>query len=204
MAARAAVTKEDRQAVTAVDALLRQFAADAKHHCSTHTARLDNVLLRMADRGDRFLSSELRLRNLSQLLQRGTMADRFVKELLSDSATQLNDAAQEVVDWLAEKSERQGQEVSEYLLLRAQRHSGDMVSKLSSQRYKEDRAKLLQKLAPPVRSAAAVYSDRQLARDIANSMYSTMAQVQCVLMRPPTDFFFHFYYFPGTINCSVL
>src|SRR5436305_11184977 len=76
---------------------------------------IETIILDMRGRGDRFFDDTIRLGRILDLVQGERIREDFEREVIGDSATRIDSAVQELIDWLVEHEHRLWQDVMEYM-----------------------------------------------------------------------------------------
>jgi Tfp pilus assembly protein PilE len=146
---------------------------------SHRLGEIENVVLEMRERGDRFFDNTIRLGRLFDLLQTQRIRSEFEQEVIGDSSARIDAAVQTLIDWMVEHEHRLWQDAMEYLDRRSKmsaRREGEMVGSVGRQ-FDYNRRTLLQSVA---RTANTVYQtyDRQaesvkLSQDLRTAVAQT-------------------------------
>jgi small GTP-binding protein len=173
---RANLLAEDARTVSTIDEQLALYRDDMEKNFAHRLSEIENIVLDMRTRGDAFFDETIRLGRIFDLIKSQRVREEFEQNVTSDSATHIDQAVQELIDWLVEHEHRLWQDVMEYLERRRQmsvRRDDAMIGSVARQ-FDYNRRTLLQSVA---RTAAGVVStyDRQaesmeLSQDLRNAV----------------------------------
>src|SRR2546423_428821 len=146
---RASLLAEDARTVGAIEDQLRLYREDMEQNFAHRLSEIENIVLTMRGRGDRFFDDTIRLGRIFDLIQANRLRDEFEQEVIGDSATRIDDAVQQLIDWLVEHEHRLWQDIMEYLDRRRQvsaRRDSEMGGSVGRQ-FDFNRRTLLQSVA---------------------------------------------------------
>ncbi|MBV9616780.1 MAG: hypothetical protein JO031_15105, partial [Ktedonobacteraceae bacterium] len=173
---RANLLAEDARTVSTIDEQLGLYRDDMEKNFVHRLSEIENIVLDMRTRGDHFFDETIRLGRIFDLIQSQRVREEFERNVTSDSEARIDQAVQDLIDWLVEHEHRLWQDVMEYLERRRQmsvRRDDAMIGSVARQ-FDYNRRTLLQSVA---RTAAGVVStyDRQaesmeLSQDLRNAV----------------------------------
>ncbi len=176
MEQRAGLLAEDARTVSTIDEQLGLYRTDMEKNFVHRLSEIENIVLDMRTRGDHFFDETIRLGRIIDLIQGQRVREEFEQKVTGDSAARMDQAVQELIDWLVEHEHRLWQDVMEYLERRRQmsvRRDDAMIGSVARQ-FDYNRRTLLQSVA---RTAAGIVStyDRQaesmeLSQDLRNAV----------------------------------
>ena len=176
---RARLLAEDARTVTTIEEQLRLYGEDMQQNFYHRLNEIENVIINMRMRGDRFFQDTIRLTRLFDLLRGEQLRSTFESEVLGDSAAHIEQAVQEIIDWLAEQEHRLWQNVMDYLDRRRQvsvRREEQMVGSVGRQ-FDYNRRVLLQSVAQTVNGVITTYNPQAETRQFSLDMRNTVAQM---------------------------
>jgi small GTP-binding protein len=159
---RAALLAEDARTVGAIDEQLRLYCEDMEENFTHRLGEIENIVLDMRGRGDRFFDDTIRLGRIFDLVQGKRVREEFERDVTGDSAARIDQSVQELIDWLVEHEHRLWQDVMEYLERRRQvsvRRDDEMIGSVGRQ-FDYNRRSLLQSVARTASTVVQTY-DRQ-------------------------------------------
>ena len=176
--ARAQLLAEDARTVSTIDEQLKLYAEDMQKNFKHRITEVENIILEMRRRGDMFFDDTLRLRRILDLVQGERIKQEFEREVLGNSATRIEQAVQEMIDWMVEQEHRFWQSVMDFLDRRRQvslGREGQMLGAISRE-FDYNRRVLLQSVSRTVTSVIQTY-DREAETDqLSQDMRNTVAQ----------------------------
>jgi small GTP-binding protein len=176
---RAKLLAEDIRTVTTIEDQLRLYGEDMAQNFHHRLNEIENIIINMRMRGDQFFQDTLRLPHLFDLLRSEHIQSTFEDEVLGDSATRIEQAVQEIIDWLVEQEHRLWQNVMEYLDGRRQvslRRDEKMVGTIGRQ-FDYNRRVLLQSVAQTVNDVVTTYNAQAETRQLSLDTRKTVAQM---------------------------
>ncbi len=176
---RAKLLAEDARTVATIEDQLRLYGEDMQQNFYHRLNEIENVVINMRMRGDRFFQDTIRLTRLFDLLRGEHLRSTFESEVLGDSAAHIEQAVQEIIDWLAEQEHRLWQNVMDYLDRRRQvsiRREEKMVGSVGRQ-FDYNRRVLLQSVAQTVNGVITTYNPQAETRQLSLDMRNTVAQM---------------------------
>lgn len=175
---RTGLLAEDARTVSAIDEQLRLYRADMQKNFSYRLGEIENIVLTMRARGGRFFDEAIRLGRVFDLIQAQRLRDEFERDVVGDSAARIDEAVQQVIDWLVEQEHRLWQDVMEYLDRRRQvsaRRDSEMVGTVGRQ-FDYNRRTLLQSVARTATSVVNSYDSQAEAAALSQDLRSSVAQ----------------------------
>ena len=176
---RAAVLVEDARTVSTIDEQLRLYREDMEKNFLQRLGMMENIVLDMRGRGDRFFDDTIRLGRVLDLIQGERIREEFERDVIGDSAAQIDRTVQELIDWLVEHEHRLWQDVMEYLDRRRQVTSapkdGEMVGSVAKQ-FDYNRRTLLQSVARTAEGVVKTYDRQAEAAELSGTLRSAVAQ----------------------------
>ncbi len=175
---RASLLAEDARTVSTIEEQLHLYREDMERNFTHRLSQIENIVLEMRNRGDRFFDDTIRLARIFDLVRAGRVREEFEREVIGDSAGNIDEAVEGLIDWLVEQEHRLWQDVMEYLDRRRQvsaQREGEMIGSVTRQ-FDYNRRALLQSVARTADSVVKSY-DRQaeavaLAEDLRTAVAS--------------------------------
>ncbi len=172
---------EDAETVTALEGLLAAYARDLPSELRPRLAEIENILIRLQERGLDFFDQTLRLTNIAQLARGDRVRAEFEQHVLADVPQQIETHVQRLIDWLVNQDLQQWQQVMAYLQ-RRQAHYTDHLSPVGEQAAALDarRRALLDSVGRTAQTIVDTYNRDDEARALAASVEQAVAQVALV------------------------
>ncbi len=175
---RAELLAEDARTVSSIEEQLRLYREDMEINFTHRLGEIENIILDMRGRGDHFFDETIRLGRIIDLMQGERLREEFDRDVISDSATRIEHAVQDLIDWLVQNEHRLWQDVMEYLDRRRQvsvRRDDEMIGSVSRQ-FDYNRRTLLQSVARTAASVVQTYDQQAEAIELSQDMRSAVAQ----------------------------
>jgi small GTP-binding protein len=171
--------KEDKETVEALEATLAGYERELHSELQPRLAEVENILLRLRERGNDFFDRTLRLTNIVQLTRGDAVRAAFEKEVLADVPQQVEDHVRRLIDWLVEKDLNQWRGVMGYLSKRQARYQeqliGDQVGPMEARRRE-----LIDSVGRTAHTIVETYDREKEARELASGVESAVAQTAAI------------------------
>ena len=171
--------RDDVSTVRTIDAQLTAYEADMRRNFKYHLSHVDNVLYAMAERGDKFFDNTIRIQRVFDLVNADRVRGMFEREVVADTAAQVDAHTHELIDWLVQQDYNQWQAVTDYLNRRIAHHEGRMVGKVEG-KFDYNRQALLESVGNSAREVVASYDKELESRELAESVQIALAQTALV------------------------
>lgn len=176
---RARLLAEDIRTVATIEDQLRLYGEDMEQNFHHRLSEIENVIVNVRMRGNSFFQDTLRLTRFFGLLRSERIQSTFEDEVLADSAARIEQAVQEIIDWMVEQEHRLWQNVMDYLDSRRQmslRREEQLVGSIGRQ-FDYNRRVLLQSVAQTVNGVVTTYNPQAETRQLSLDMRNTVAQM---------------------------
>jgi small GTP-binding protein len=176
---RAKQLAEDARTVATIEDQLRLYSEDMEQNFHHRLNDIENVIVNMRMRGDRFFLDTIRLGRIFDLLRSERIRSTFEREVIGDSAKHIERSIQEILDWMVGQEQRLWQNVTDYLDRRRQvslRRDEKMVGSIGQQ-FDYNRRALLQSVAQTVNGVVTTYNAEAETRQLALDMRNTVTQM---------------------------
>ncbi len=175
---RAHLLAEDARTVSTIEEQLGLYAEDMRRDFQHRLNEIENIVLEMRERGDRFFDTTIRLGRIFDLLQTQRIRSEFEQEVIGDSSTRIDGAVQTLIDWMVEHEHRLWQDAMEYLDRRSKtsaRGEGEMVGSVGRQ-FDYNRRTLLQSVARTANKVVETYDRQAEALKLSQDLRTAVAQ----------------------------
>ena len=176
---RRSVLRDDVTTVRTVEAQLAAYEADMRRDFKYHLSHVDNVLYAMSDRGNAFFDETIRIGRLLDLMNADKVRGLFERQVVADTASQVETHTHEVIDWLVGQDYRQWQAVTEYLNRRVCHHEAQMVGRVEGG-FEYNRQALLESVGRSAKAIVTSYDKEAEAQQLAESVQLALAQTAIV------------------------
>ncbi len=175
---RAELLAEDARTVGSIEEQLRLYREDMETSFRHRLGEIENIILDMRGRGDRFFDETIRIGRILDLVQGQRIREEFDRDVIGDSASRIDHAVQDLIDWLVQNEHRLWQDVMEYLDRRRQvsvRRDDEMIGSVTRQ-FDYNRRTLLQSVARTAASVVQTYDRQAEATELSQDMRNAVAQ----------------------------
>ncbi len=175
---RASLLAEDARTVETIEEQQRLYREDMEKNFTHRLSEIENIVLEMRNRGNHFFDETIRLGRIFDLIQGERIREEFEREVISGSDTRIDQAVQELIDWLVEHEHRLWQDVMDYLDRRRQsslRRDEVMVGAVTRQ-FDYNRRTLLQSVARTANTVINTYNREAEAAELSLDMRNAVAQ----------------------------
>ncbi|MCL5108776.1 MAG: dynamin family protein [Chloroflexi bacterium] len=171
-----ALLRDDAAAIGTVERQIDAFGQDLTGDFRYRLAEVELIIQRMAERGRRFFDELLRLGRVFDLFNADKVRGQFEREVVGNTAREIEDAVRALSDWLVEREQRLWRSTSEYLERRRLARGQQEVLGEVGRGLPSSRLELLQSLVRTARQAVSSYDREAEARELALSVRTAMAQ----------------------------
>src|SRR6266487_4653586 len=112
---RGRLLSEDDRTVSAIEDNLQQYRKEMEQNFSHRLGEIENIVLEMGRRGDRFFDDTIRLSRTFDLVKADRIRREFEETVVGDSASRIDGAVRDLIDWLTDQEQRLRQYIMEYL-----------------------------------------------------------------------------------------
>ena len=176
-AEREALLAEDRKTEDTIERQLAVFRDDMARDVRGRLAAIDGIIYEMNERADRFFEATIRLGRLPDLINSGRVKAEFEREVVADSATRIDDAVRELVDWTVDAEFRLWQGISDYLSRRRQAAGEEgMLGSVTPSSFTQDRRAVLENTMRAARGVVDRYDRVAEGTQLASSLRDAVAQ----------------------------
>lgn len=174
---RLTVLNEDLETIRSIERQLALYQEDMRQQFSYHLTRIENIIGRMSARGDDYFEETIRLGRIFDLIKSDRIRAEFEDKVVGDTEKEIDEAIQELIDWMVEQDLRTWEAINGYLdRRRLQSYEGQMVGEVSSQ-FRYDRRALLDSVTKRARDEVDRYDPDRAGYDLSQSVRTAVAQV---------------------------
>lgn len=175
---RASLLAEDARTVSTIEEQLKLYQEDMESNFTHRLGEIENIILTMRGRGDRFFDDTIRLGRILDLIQGQRIRDEFERDVIGDSAQRIDQAVEELIDWMVEHEHRLWQDIMEYLDKRRQvsiRRDTEMIGSIGRQ-FDYNRRALLQSVARSASNVVKSYDQESESIELSQDLRSAVTQ----------------------------
>jgi GTP-binding protein EngB required for normal cell division len=174
---RLAVLNEDLDTIRAIERQLALYQEDMRKQFEYHLTRIQHIIARMINRGDDYFEETIRIGRIFDLIKSDRIREEFERQVVGNTEREIDDAIQELIDWMVEQDLRTWESINGYLdRRRLMTYEGQMVGEVSSQ-FRYDRKALLDSVTGRAREEVERYDPDRAAYDLSLSVRNAVAQV---------------------------
>jgi hypothetical protein len=159
--------KADFAMLDDVETQLGLYKEDMQRDFNFRMADIENILFEMDQRGQDYFDETIRLGRMFDLLNKKRVQDEFVRQVVADVPTRIENKVAELIDWLVESDLRQWQAVMEHLAERRREHKARIVGDASAGSFQSDRERLIEAVGREARRVVESYDKTYEAETIA-------------------------------------
>ncbi len=178
-ASRRSLLGEDLRTMATIEGQLAGYEADLRRNFKYHLSHVENVLLSMSDRGNRFFDETIRIGRILDLVNAERIRGMFEREVIADTVAKVDAHTDELIDWVVEADFKQWQSIMEYLNRRISVHQEQIVGEAGTG-FELSRRRLLESVGRAAQQAVATYDHSAEARQLAESVQMAVAQTAIV------------------------
>ncbi|MEO9031570.1 MAG: dynamin family protein [Ktedonobacteraceae bacterium] len=179
---RANLLAEDARTITTIENQLQLHREDMEINFEHRLGEIENIILEMRERGDRFFDETIRLGRIFDLLHPERIKNEFQAKVAGDSERRIDATVQNLIDWLVEQEQRFWQDVMEYLDRRKEvsaRRETAMMGSVDRQ-FDYNRRTLLQEVARTAHSVVSTYDRDTEASELSSGLRNSVVQAVVV------------------------
>ncbi len=179
---RASLLAEDARTITTIENQLKLHREDMEINFEHRLGEIENIILEMRERGDRFFDETIRLGRIFDLLHPERIKSEFQAKVAGDSERRIDATVQNLIDWLVEQEQRFWQDVMEYLDRRKEvsaRRETAMMGSVDRQ-FDYNRRTLLQEVARTAHSVVSTYDRDTEASELSSGLRNSVVQAVVV------------------------
>jgi small GTP-binding protein len=163
-----------------VEAQLALYAEDMGRDFEARLAEIENIVLKMGERGDEWLEENIRLMNVRELFREEKVRRRFEREVVADTEGLIDGRVDELVDWMVERNYRQWRTIVEYVERRRKaRYDEEMIGEVRDH-FEHDRGKLLRSVGASAQDVVGGYDRERESELLANSIQAAVARTAAI------------------------
>ena len=171
---------EDFRTSENVEAQLGLYAEDMRRDFEARLAEIENIVLRMGERGDTWLEENIRLLNVRELFREEKVRRRFEREVVADTEKLIDERVDELVDWMVDRNLKQWRTVVEYVDRRRQaRYDEAMIGEVKDH-FEYDRAKLIRAVGKTAQDVVGGYDRERESELLASSIQGAVATTAAI------------------------
>ena len=167
---------EDFKMSENVESQLAAYAEDMRRDFEARLAEMENIVLRMSERGDAWLEENIRLLNIRELLRREKVQERFKEEVVADTEALIDERVGELIDWMVDRNLKQWRSVVEYVNRRRQAKYDEHIIGEVGDNFEYNRSQLLQSVGRNAQDVVRRYDREKESAELALSIQDAVTR----------------------------
>ncbi len=179
---RGRLLSEDDRTVSAIEDNLQQYRKEMDQNFSHRLGEIENIVLEMGRRGDRFFDDTIRLSRTFDLVKADRIRREFEETVVGDSASRIDRAVRDLIDWLTDQEQRLRQYIMEYLDRRRKESSvrdEQLIGSINRQ-FDYNRQTLLRAVFEKASKLADSYHPKEEAQKLSEELQTSVVQALVV------------------------
>jgi small GTP-binding protein len=173
---RLALLDEDFRTAENVEAQLELYREDMDRDFEARMAEIENIVLKMNERGDAWLEENIRFGNVFELFRQEKVSDRFQREVVADTEELVDERVDELVDWMVDRNLKQWRTVVDYVNRRRQADYNEHLIGEVGDAFEYNRGELLRSVAKNAQDVVQRYDRERESQKLALSLQGAVAQ----------------------------
>lgn len=175
---RASLLEEDARTLTTIENELHYHREDMVRNFEHRLGEVENIILEMRARGDRFFDETIRLGRIFDLVHPERITADFRENVAGDSAQRIDSAVQSLIDWMVEQEQRFWHDAMEYIDRRKEisaSRENVMMGSVDRQ-FDFNRRSLLQEVARAAHGVVRTYDRDSEAAELSSGLRASVVQ----------------------------
>ncbi len=173
---RLALLDEDFRTAENVEAQLELYREDMDRDFEARMAEIENIVLRMNERGDAWLEENIRFGNVFELFRQEKVSERFQREVVADTEELIDERVDELVDWMVDRNLKQWRTVVDYVNRRRQADYDERLIGEVGDAFEYNRGELLRSVGKNAQDVVQRYDRERESEQLALSLQGAVAQ----------------------------
>jgi len=173
---RLALLDEDFKTAENVEAQLGLYREDMDRDFEARMAEIENIVLRMNERGDAWLEENIRFGNVFELFRQERVSERFAREVVADTEELVDERVDELVDWMVDRNLKQWRTVVDYVNRRRQADYDERLMGDVGDAFEYNRGELLRSVGKNAQDVVQRYDRERESEKLALSLQGAVAQ----------------------------
>jgi hypothetical protein len=139
-------------------------------------AEIENIVLKMNERGDAWLEENIRFANIRELFRQEKVSERFEREVVADTEDLVDERVDELIDWMVDRNLKQWRMVVEYVNRRRQAdYDGRLIGEMGDS-FEYNRSRLIQSVGKNAQDVVQRYDRERESEKLALSIQGAVTQ----------------------------
>src|SRR5947209_5499314 len=179
---RSRLLSEDDRTVRAIEANLQQYRKEMEQNFTHRLGEIENIVLEMSQRGDRFFDDTIRLQRTLDLVKTDKIRKQFEETVVGDSGSRIDGAVRDLIDWLTDQEQKLRLYIMEYLDRRRKESSirdEQMIGSINRQ-FDYNRQKYLRAAFEQASKLVDSYDTQAEAQKLSEDLQTTVVSALLV------------------------
>jgi len=167
---------EDFRTAENVESQLGLYREDMGRDFEARMAEIENIILRMNERGDAWLEENIRFANIFELFRQEKVSERFKREVVADTEELVDERVDELVDWMVDRNLKQWRTVVDYVNRRRQADYDERLIGEVGDSFEYNRGQLLRSVGKNAQDVVQRYDRERESEKLALSLQGAVTQ----------------------------
>ena len=173
---RLSLLEDDFRTAENVESQLGLYREDMDRDFEARMAEIENIILRMNERGDAWLEENIRFGNIRELFRQEKVSERFKREVVGDTEELVDERVDELIDWMVDRNLKQWRAIVEYVNRRRQAEYDERLIGEVGDSFEYNRGQLLQSVGKNAQNVVHRYDRERESEQLAHSIQGAVAQ----------------------------
>ena len=173
---RLSLLEDDFKTAENVESQLGLYREDMGRDFEARMAEIENIILRMNERGDAWLEENIRFGNIRELFRQEKVSERFKREVVADTEELVDERVDELIDWMVDRNLKQWRAIVEYVNRRRQAEYDERLIGEVGDSFEYNRGQLLQSVGKNAQNVVHRYDRERESEQLAHSIQGAIAQ----------------------------
>jgi small GTP-binding protein len=173
---RLSLLEEDFRTAENVESQLQLYTEDMGRDFEARMAEIENIVLKMNERGDAWLEENIRFANIRELFRQEKISERFKREVVGDTEELVDERVDELIDWMVDRNLKQWRMVVEYVNRRRQADYDERLIGEVGDSFEYNRGQLLRSVGKNAQDVVQRYDRERESEKLALSIQGAVAQ----------------------------
>src|SRR5919107_1501030 len=173
---RLSLLEEDFRTAENVESQLELYTEDMGRDFEARMAEIENIVLKMNERGDAWLEENIRFANIRELFRQERVSERFKREVVADTEELVDERVDELIDWMVDRNLKQWRTVVDYVNRRRQADYDERLIGEVGDAFEYNRGELLRSVGKNAQDVVQRYDRERESQKLALSLQGAVAQ----------------------------
>src|SRR5919107_664469 len=159
-----------------VESQLELYKEDMGRDFEARMAEIENIVLKMNERGDAWLEENIRFANIRELFRQEKVSERFKREVVGDTEELVDERVDELIDWMVDRNLKQWRMVVEYVNRRRQADYDERLIGEVGDSFEYNRGRLIQSVGKNAQDVVQRYDRERESEKLALSIQGAVTQ----------------------------